>query len=108
MDAKDLLKAGRLREARERITEEVKAYPTDAAKRTLLFQVLSFCGEWDKAARHLDILATGNPQAETGVQVYRNLVSAERKRLEVVAGKSRPSFMTELPPWLEMQFLARE
>jgi type VI secretion system protein ImpE len=108
MDAKDLLKAGRLKEARERITEEVKASPADAAKRTLLFQVLSFCGEWDKAERHLDILAAGNPQAETGVQVYRNLISAERKRLEVTEGKNRPSFMTKLPSWLEMQFLARE
>lgn len=108
MDVKDLIKAGRLKEARERITEEVKAAPSNAAKRTLLFQTLSFCGEWDKAERHLDILAAGNPQAETGVQVYRNLISAEKKRLEVMEGTGRPSFMTKLPPWLETLFLARE
>jgi type VI secretion system protein ImpE len=108
MDTKELIRAGKLQEARIRITEEVKASPSDPAKRTLLFQVLAFCGEWDKAERHLDILAERNSRAETGVQVYRNLISAERKRGEVFQGNGRPSYMTKMPDWLENLFLARE
>jgi type VI secretion system protein ImpE len=108
MDAKELIRAGKLQEARIRITDEVKASPSDAAKRTLLFQVLAFCGEWDKAERHLDILAERDPRAETGVQVYRSLMSAERKRDAVFQGEARPSFMTKMPDWLENLFLARE
>jgi type VI secretion system protein ImpE len=108
MDAKELIRAGKLQDARIRLTEEVKASPSDAAKRTLLFQVLAFCGEWDKADRHLDILSERDPQAETGVQVYRNLVSAEKKRRDVFLGNGRPSSMAKMPDWLENLFLARE
>jgi type VI secretion system protein ImpE len=108
MDAKELIRAGKLQEARIRLTEEVKASPSDASKRTLLFQVLAFCGEWDKADRHLDLLAERNPQAETGVQVYRNLISAEKKRREVIQGNGRPSSMTKMPDLMENLFLARE
>lgn len=108
MDVKDLIRAGRLQEARVQVTEEVKAFPADVGRRTLLIQVLSFCGEWDKAERHLDMLATLSPQSETGIQVYRNLISAERKRMEVMQGRGRPAFMTEMPEWLESHFLGME
>ncbi|NMC74140.1 MAG: hypothetical protein GYA56_07260 [Geobacteraceae bacterium] len=108
MEIKELIRAGRLQEARVRSAEEVKASPSDAAKRTLLFQVLAFCGEWDKAQTHLDILAERDPRAETGAQVYRNLITAEKKRAEVFQGTARPSWMTGIPDWLEELFLARE
>ena len=57
MDSRDLIKAGRLSEARKQLIEEVKSSPADSGKRTLLFQVLIFCGEWDKAERHLETVA---------------------------------------------------
>jgi len=108
MDAKELLRAGKLTAARAQLAEEVKASPSDPAKRTLLFQALLFGGEWDKAERHLDILAAQNSSTETGAQVYKNLITAERKRMEVVSGNRRPEFMTSTPPFLDAFFLARE
>ena len=108
MDSKELLKAGKLTEARARLAEEVKAAPSDPVRRTLLFQALLFCGEWDKAERHLDILAAQNSRSETGVQVYKNLIIAERERLEVVSGNRRPEFMTATPPFLDAFFITRE
>ena len=108
MTAKELIQAGRLVDARAHLTEEIKAVPTNAGARTLLFQVLAFSGEWDKAERHLDILALQNAKAETGVQVYKNLVTAERKRLEVFRGERCPSFMTATPPYLELFFAYRK
>lgn len=108
MDSKDLIKADRLSEARGQLIEEVKAAPADLNKRTLLFQVLCFCGEWDKAERHLDIISTQDSGRETGVQVYKNLIQAERVRSEVFKRNSRPSFLPKTPPYVEMYFSALE
>jgi type VI secretion system protein ImpE len=106
MDPKDLIKAGRLAEARKRLTEEVRAMPADVGKRTLLFQVLAFCGEWSKAEQHLDAIVAQDSKKETGVQVYKNLVGAERERLEVSTLMRRPSFLPETPPFAETYFAA--
>jgi type VI secretion system protein ImpE len=108
MTAKELIQAGRLMDARAQLTEEIKVAPTNVSARTLLFQVLAFSGEWDKAERHLDILALQNVKAETGVQVYKNLVAAERERQEVYRGERCPSFMTTTPPYLQLFFAFRE
>ena len=108
MTAKELIQAGRLTEARASLSEEIKTVPTNTAARTLLFQVLAFSGEWEKAERHLDILALQNARAETGVLVYKNLVTAERKRLEVYRGERCPSFMTATPPYLDLFFAFRK
>lgn len=108
MDAKELIKANRLTEARSQLIEEVKGSPSDAGKRTLLAQVLLFFGEWDKAERQLEVLAVQNTRAEIGVQVYRNLIAAERERSEVCAGKRRPAFLGTMPSWLDLYFVARE
>ena len=106
MNSKDLIKAGRLSEARKQLVEDVKSSPADLGKRTLLFQVLTFCGEWDKAERHLDAIAVQDSNRETGVQVYKNLIHAEKQRLEVSRLNGRSSCMPETPPYLEMYYAA--
>jgi type VI secretion system protein ImpE len=108
MDPKELIRAGRLSEARTQLIEEVKSSPSDAGIRTLLFQVRSFCGEWDKAERDLDIIAAMDAGKEAGVQVYKNLVHAEKERMEVFRNGRRPSFMPQTPPYTEVYFTARE
>ncbi|MGD0487609.1 MAG: type VI secretion system accessory protein TagJ [Syntrophorhabdales bacterium] len=106
MNAKDLIAAGKLMEARAQLTGEVKAAPSDAAKRVLLFQVLAFLGEWEKAERHLDMVVSLNPTSETGVQVYMNTIHAEKERREVMAGKRRPGFVTGAPSYLDLYLAA--
>lgn len=101
MTTAELIKAGKLLEARQLLVQEVKAAPADLGKRTALCQVLCFCGEWDKAERHLDAISTQDPKRETGVLVYRNLIQAERERLEVLQLRHRPAFLTEAPPWID-------
>jgi len=108
MNPKDLIRAGRLPEAREQLTVEVKSSPSDVSKRVLLFQVLSFYGEWDKAESHLDVIVSRDPKSETGVQVYKNLVNAERERQEVVARRRIPGFLTGTPAYLEAYLAAWE
>jgi type VI secretion system protein ImpE len=106
MDARDLIRAGRLSAARQALAEEVKRAPSDAAVRTLLFQVLVFFGEWDKALRHAEVIAAQNVEAEIGVQVYRNLIEAERERSAVDRSERRPSFLPKTPAYTEIYFAA--
>jgi len=108
MNAKELIKAGRLSEARRQIVDEVKASPADAGKRTLLFQIHALCGEWDKAERDLDLIGARDAKTETGVQVYKNIVNAEKERLEVFKLVRRPSFLPEPPPFAELHYVFRE
>jgi type VI secretion system protein ImpE len=104
MDAKDLIRAGKLAEARSLLVAGVKAAPADAGRRTLLFQVLCLLGEWDKASLHLDTLGAQDLKAQVGVQVYRNLIHAEKEREEVFTSGRRPSFMPNMPPYAESFF----
>ncbi|MEW6381895.1 MAG: type VI secretion system accessory protein TagJ [bacterium] len=106
MDVKELIRLGRLSEARSQLIEKVKASPGDVSIRTLLFQVLALCGEWDKADRHLEAIAVQDSSVETGVQVYRNLVHAEKERIEVSKRSRLPSFLPKAPPYLELYFAA--
>jgi type VI secretion system protein ImpE len=102
MNAKDLVAAGKLSEARQQLIQDVKSKPSDSAKRTLLFQVLSLLGEWDKADKHLETMVSLNPDLLTGAQVYKNLTNAERQRKEVLEGKAIPGFLTQAPSYFEL------
>jgi type VI secretion system protein ImpE len=101
MEAKDLIKAGKLSEARSLLIEEVKSSPTNLNSRTLLFQVQAYGGEWEKARRQLEIIASQDANRETGVQVYLNLIQAETERMEVFRNKRIPSFLPKAPPYFE-------
>jgi type VI secretion system protein ImpE len=100
MDPRELIKAGKLGEARRLLTEQVKSSPADLGGRTLLFQVLSFCGEWDRAERHLDAISSQDPTRETGVSVYRSLIRGERERLDVRRRSRQASFLPGSPAYL--------
>lgn len=99
MTAKELMKAGRLSEARMVLIEEVKSKPSDVGARTVLFQVLSLLGEWDKALRHLDMVSTQDPSRAIGVHAYLNNVKAEQERAKVLKGSQLPSVMPEPPEY---------
>lgn len=104
MEAKELIRAGKLEEARNILVSEVKARPADSAVRTLLFQVMALFGEWDKAERHLDVLAAQDVKTEIGVQTYRNILGMERQRCEVFELERRPSLLPSTPSYLERVF----
>ncbi|NTV58743.1 MAG: hypothetical protein HGA74_15885 [Deltaproteobacteria bacterium] len=106
MNARDLIKAGRLHDARKQLTDEVKGSPGNLPSRVLLFQVLCFLGEWDRARRHLDVIVTQDSRSETGVQVYRNLIDAEEQRSKVMTFSLRPRCLPGSPPYLDAYLTA--
>ena len=104
--AKALLDAGKLGEAIEEVTREVKGKPGDVASRTFLFELLCFSGEWDRAEKQLDVIGHQNVKAEIGVQVYRNNLKAERDRRKLYSDGLRPHFLREPPAYVDLHLAA--
>jgi type VI secretion system protein ImpE len=104
--AKELFDAGKLQAAIDEVTREVKANPTDTARRTFLFELLCFAGEWDRAEKQLDVIGNQDPQSDIGARLYRQNIAAERKREQTLAGKGFPNFMLEPPSYVALQLKA--
>ena len=84
MEIKELIQAGKLAEARQRLVAAVKASPADSASRTLLFQVLCYSGEWEKADSHLEAIAVQDSERGAGALGYRAIVHAEMARRDAI------------------------
>jgi type VI secretion system protein ImpE len=82
MTAKKLFQSGQLNEAIKALGAEVRDNPADPRRRTFLFELLCFAGEFDRAEKHLHVLAQGNSQSEMGAVLYFSALHAERTRLE--------------------------
>lgn len=104
--AKELFDAGQLQASIEEVTREVKANPTDTARRTFLFGLLCFAGEWDRAEKQLDVIGDQDLQSHIGARIYRQNIAAERKRERVLAGAGFPNFIVEPPGYVALQLNA--
>jgi type VI secretion system protein ImpE len=87
MTPQELFRAGKLDEAVRALIAEVKDHPADAKRRTFLFELLCFTGDFDRAEKHLEVVAQGNEKAELGSLVYRAAIHAERTRQEMFEKK---------------------
>ena len=82
-NANQFFQAGRLREAVQALNAEVRSHPADTKRRTFLFELLCFSGEYDRAERQLDLLAEAGPNSEMGALLYRSALHAERTRQDL-------------------------
>lgn len=90
MSVSELLRTGRLADATAAQTAVVKAQPLDVDARYLLFALLGFAGEWERAGRQLDALAHQDAQLAAGARIYVNLLASEAQRRAALAGKAEP------------------
>jgi len=90
MTPHQLLESGRLNDALKALTAEVRDNPTDTKKRTFLFELLSFIGEYDRAEKHLEVLAQTSQAASMGTLLYRAVLHAERLRHDMFWKKEFP------------------
>lgn len=90
MNATELYRAGRLDEAIQALGAALRDNPADAQRRTFLFELLCFAGQYDRAEKQLDILADGGPEAEIGTLVYRGALNAERTRQQMFESDRLP------------------
>jgi type VI secretion system protein ImpE len=106
MDAKQLLDSGKLGAAIEELNQEVRAHPADPKLRTFLFETLCFAGDYERAQRQLDVLGQLDPKAESGTSVYRNVLAAERARINVANENQLPVFLLEPPAFVSLYLAA--
>jgi type VI secretion system protein ImpE len=78
--AEALFREGRLAEAIDVLGAELRSNPTDARRRTFLFELLCFAGQFDRAEKQLDVLAAAGRESAMGALLYRSALHAERTR----------------------------
>ena len=88
MTANELFRAGKLKEAIQAATAEVKDNPLDTKRRSLLFELLCFGGDFDRAGKQLEVLGQGGQQAELGALLLRAAIHSERERQEFFTKKA--------------------
>lgn len=91
MNAMELYQAGRLDEAISELGVSLRSDPLNARRRTFLFELLCFAGEYDRAEKHLDVLAASGKEADMGALLYRSALHAERNRQEIVLSGESPA-----------------
>ena len=95
--ARELYNAGRLELAIDALGAELRDAPTDVHRRTFLFELLSFAGQYDRAEKQLDVLARGGTDAELAVLPYRAALQAERLREHMFATGDFPTGSVPTP-----------
>src|SRR3954463_11087112 len=90
MQARQLFQSGRLDEAIEALGAEVRDNPTDAQRRSFLFELLCFAGQFDRAEKQLSVLGSGGRDAEMGALLYHAALHAERLRQDMFEKESFP------------------
>lgn len=78
--ANELFQDGRLEAAIETLGVALRSNPSDAQRRSFLFELLSFAGQYDRAEKQLDALGKAGAMAEAGVATYRAALVAEKVR----------------------------
>lgn len=94
MTAQELYRLGRLNDAIHAISAEVRERPDDVQRRTFLFELLCFAGEYSRADKQLEVLGQAGPTSEMGVLLYRSALYAERQRQDMF---SRGEFRASSP-----------
>lgn len=106
MRAKELLDANQLSAAIAELNQDVKSHPADSRLRTFLFELLCFAGEHERAERQLDVIGLQNESVGIGVEVYRQLLRADKARQRWFAEGLKPTFLLEPPSWIQYQLEA--
>lgn len=98
MKARELYQSGKLNEAIQSLQAELRDNPTDSVRRTFLFELLCFAGEYDRAEKHLSVLGDANADAATGSLLYRAALNAERSRNSLFEKGDYPGMPADSPP----------
>jgi len=98
MKARELYNSGKLNEALQSLQAELRDNPTDSVRRTFLFELLCFAGEYDRAEKHLSVLGDASADAATGSLLYRAALNAERSRNSLFEKGDYPGMPADSPP----------
>jgi type VI secretion system protein ImpE len=94
MNAKQLYDEGRLTDAINTITEEVKKAPTDIAKRAFLAELLCFKNEYERADKQLDFIGHQDAKAIPSILTWRQLCRSAQARDDFYQQGRVPEFVS--------------
>ena len=100
-NAKQLLAAGDLTGAIQAALDLVRANPTDIPLRIFLFELSLFAGDWDRAAKQLDVIGHQDAGALIGSMIFRQGLSAEQDRMKFFDEGLKPGILAPPPPYIE-------
>lgn len=83
MSVPALLREAKLEAAISVGTKEVQASPLDTRRRSLLWLLLRFAGEYARAEKQIQALSDDEPDASITASLLRNLTAAEEQRQQV-------------------------
>src|SRR4051794_20731510 len=98
MTAGQLFQAGKLDQAIQALGGELRDHPGDVQRRTFLFELLCFAGAYDRAEKHLNVLAEGNKDTQLGALLYAGALHAERTRTDMFLKREYPQAAGEGAP----------
>lgn len=98
----NMLKEGRLDEALQALTVQVRSNPADARRRVFMFQLLSLLGQWQRAQNQLKVAGELDPLNSLMVGAYDVALAGELVRAEVLAGQRAPVIIGEPAQWLAL------
>lgn len=102
MQAQDHLKDGDLSGALSAAMQAVRDDPSKAENRTLLFQLLSVAGDWDRSLTQLNVAGELDSAAIPMVQTYREALACEALREKVFAGTRSPLVFGDPEQWIAL------
>jgi type VI secretion system protein ImpE len=91
MTVQEYFRAGELKQAIQALGSELRDRPSDVQRRTFLFELLCFAGEYGRAEKQLTVLADHSQDAQVGGLLYRSALVGERKRQEFFENKQYES-----------------
>lgn len=89
-NAEALIREGNLDEAVNTLGSHLRDQPGDTRSRTILFELLCFSGEYERAAKHLSIIGEGNQDTQMGALLYHGALHAETLRREMFEKETHP------------------
>lgn len=98
-DADRLLREGDLAGARAALVEIVRAQPSNEQARMFLFQLFAVVGEWEKARKQLEALASLSPEAQMLSVAYGQAIAAEALRTRVFSGAEKAVLLVDAEGW---------
>lgn len=102
MTPESMLKEGRLDEALQGLTQQVRGNPADAKARVFLFQLLAVLGQWERARNQLTVSGELDPLNLLMVEAYGRALAGEQERQQVLAGTRSPMVIGEPAQWLAL------
>ena len=106
MTAAELYRAGKLAEAVDAASQELRSKPTDVDLRAFLVDLLAISGELERADKQLDALGRQVPEAAPAVAMARHLMRAAMARDEVFTQGRTPELLAPPPEHLELRMRA--